>query len=182
LGKRNRSGVIQLEEEMNPIEPEMLGQWFESYSARLALYGRQWLDADEAEDVVQDTFIRLMRQKSSPDNVKAWLFCAVRNEAISRWRWNRRRQNHRDEVEQLQADWFERDAKDPMDMESAQKALTTLPEDLREVVLLRIWGQMTLKEIGGILAQPVSTIFNKYQSAMELLRKKMEKTCPTNLN
>jgi DNA-directed RNA polymerase specialized sigma24 family protein len=37
---------------------EKIGQWFESYGAGLALYGRQWLETGEAEDVVQEAFIR----------------------------------------------------------------------------------------------------------------------------
>jgi RNA polymerase sigma-70 factor (ECF subfamily) len=167
---------------VNPIEPEILGQWFENYSASLVLYAHQWLESDEAEDIVQEAFIRLMKQKSPPDNVKAWLFCTVRNEAISRWRWSNRRQTHRSNVEQLQVDWFERDTTNPLDAALAQQALSALPEDLREIVVLRIWGQMTLKEIGVVLSQPISTIFNKYESALEHLRKKMEKPCPTHLN
>ena len=159
----------------------MLGQWFESYGAGLVLYGRQWLDASEAEDAVQEAFIRLMNQKPPPDNVKAWLYCTVRNEMNSRVRRLKRRQDHAGEVEELQTQWFERGSENHLDAESAQKALAALEADLREIVLLRIWGQMTLKEIGAVLAQPVSTVFNKYQSAMETLRKQMEKPCQTNL-
>ena len=161
---------------------EKIGQWFESYGAGLVLYGRQWLEAGEAEDVVQEAFIRLMGQKNEPDNVKAWLYCLVRNEAIDRLRRRQRHQNRAVELEFVQSEWFERQQTNPMDADAAQKALAGLAEELREVVVLRIWGQMTLKEMGTVLGQPVSSVFHKYQTAMEALRKKMEVTCRTNLN
>ena len=79
---------------MGTIDPGQLGRWFDAYGARLALYGRHWLDAALAEDVVQEAFIRLMAQASPPENVKAWLFRSVRNGAISQLRKQKRRQKH----------------------------------------------------------------------------------------
>jgi RNA polymerase sigma factor (sigma-70 family) len=153
-----------------------VGQWFESYGAGLVLYGRQWLEPGDAEDVVQEAFVRLMGQKQEPDNVKAWLYCLVRNEAIDRLRRRQRQQNRAVELEHVQSEWFERQQTNPIDAEAAQTALAGLAEDMREVVVLRIWGQMTLKEIGVVLSLPVSSVFHKYQTAMEALRKKMEMT------
>lgn len=161
---------------------EKIGQWFESYAAGLTLYGRQWLETGEAEDVVQEAFVRLMGQRKEPDNVKAWLYRLVRNEAIDRLRRRQRQENRAVELEFLQSDWFERQPADPVDAEAAQTALAGLAEDLREVVVLRIWGQMTLKEMGTVLGQPVSSVFHKYQTAMEALRRKMEVKCRKNLN
>jgi len=46
---------------MVSIEAEQLSRGFDAYASRLILYARQWLDTSEAEDVVQDVFLRLMR-------------------------------------------------------------------------------------------------------------------------
>jgi RNA polymerase sigma-70 factor (ECF subfamily) len=167
---------------MNGMDVENLGRCFESYGAGLALYGRQWLDPSDAEDVVQEAFIKLMKQNIVPDNVKAWLYCLVRNEAITRLRQRQRHQNRTSDVEFMQTSWFEREPSNPLDADSAQKALSALPDDLREVVVLRIWGEMTLKEMATVLALPLSSVFHKYQTAMEALRKKMEASCRTNTN
>lgn len=164
------------------MDLEILGRCYESYGAGLALYGRQWLDPSDAEDVVQEAFIKLMKQSTAPDNVKAWLYCLVRNEAIGRLRQRQRHQNHSNDVEFMQAAWFERESASPVDADAAQKALSALPEELREIVVLRIWGEMTLKEMGTVLSQPVSSVFHKYQTAMEALRKKMEASCRKNTN
>ena len=47
---------------MPSIDPAKMGSWFDAYAGRLVLYARQWLEAQWAEDVVQDVFIRLMAQ------------------------------------------------------------------------------------------------------------------------
>ena len=78
---------------MPSIDPAKLGSWFDAYAGRLVLYARQWLEAQWAEDVVQDVFIRLMAQSREPDNVKSWLFAAVRNAAISAFRSESARRN-----------------------------------------------------------------------------------------
>ena len=39
---------------MSEIDPEQFSRWFDEYGRVLVLYGRQWLDAAAAEDVVQE--------------------------------------------------------------------------------------------------------------------------------
>jgi RNA polymerase sigma factor (sigma-70 family) len=153
-----------------------LALWFESYGAGLVLYGRQWLETGDAEDVAQEAFVRLMGQKTEPDNVKAWLYRLVRNEAIDRLRRRQRHERRAAKLELAQTEWFERQQTNPIDSNAAQVALAGLAGDLREVVVLRIWGQMTWKEIGAVLELPLSSVFHKYQTALEALRKKMEVT------
>ena len=55
---------------MTPIDPKQLAGWFEGLAPRLVLYARQWLDGGAAEDVVQETFARLMVQPAAPDSPK----------------------------------------------------------------------------------------------------------------
>ena len=64
------------------IDPAKLALWFEAHAAVLVLYARQWLDRGRAEDVVQEAFVRLMAQRTDPNNVRAWLHATVRNAAI----------------------------------------------------------------------------------------------------
>ena len=159
---------------MGTIDPGQLGRWFDAYGARLALYGRHWLDATQSEDVVQEVFIRLMAQPRSPENVKAWLFRSVRNGAISQLRRQKRRQKHTQELAVGRQSWFENRPDDLLDAKTAQQALVNLPEEQREIVILRIWGQLTLREITEIVEQPLSTVHHKYQSALKAIRIKMQ--------
>ena len=52
---------------MPVIGPEQLGRFFDEHARALTLYARQWSDAPE--DVVQDAFVSLARQRSVPDRV-----------------------------------------------------------------------------------------------------------------
>ena len=165
---------------MGLIDPGQLGRLFEQLGGQLGLYARQWLDAALAEDVVQDAFVKLISQRKSPENVRGWLFRVVRNEAISRLR---RQKSHRAHVERVSAEevgWFEPRADDLIDAEAAQQAMESLTTEQREVVVLRIWGQMSLKEIAEIVGRPVSTVHSRYKAALAAMREYMEISCKTN--
>lgn len=159
---------------MGSVNPAGPGQWFDEYAPALVLYARQWLDAAWAEDVVQEVFVRLMVQSVSPTHVKAWLFRAVRNEAVSRFRSLKRRESREDQRGREQPLWFQPQPGDRLDAQTAQSLLQSLPEDQREPVVLRIWGDLTLQEIADVLDLPLSTVYARYRSAMATLRQKMD--------
>ena len=158
---------------MARISPTELGEWFHVHGAALVLYARQWLERDAAEDVVQDVFLRLMSQRSAPDNPRAWLFRAVRNAAISGLRSQKRREARAARPQADRPPWFEPRPDERLDAAAAQQVLAGLPEEQREVVVLRIWGELTLREIGELLAEPVSTVFSRYQAALNAIRQRM---------
>ncbi|MBN1846939.1 MAG: sigma-70 family RNA polymerase sigma factor [Sedimentisphaerales bacterium] len=159
---------------MGSIDPGQLGGWFDAYGPRLALYARQWLDAALAEDVVQEVFIRLMAQAEPPANIQGWLFRSVRNGSISQLRRQIRRKHYTRVLATDRRNWFESQPGDLLDARNAQQALLDLPVEQREIVILRIWGQMTLREIAEIVEKPVSTVHHSYQSALQSLRTKMK--------
>src|SRR5580700_8631024 len=121
------------------IDTERLSALFDAHAAQAVLYARQWLDRTAAEDVAQEVFIRLMLQDALPGNVKAWLFKAVRNEAISQTRSSLRRR--RREREGPGEKWFEpacaHSSVDAIDAAAASDALQALPMTQREVIVLR---------------------------------------------
>lgn len=162
---------------MSGTDPCQLSRWFDAYAPVLVLYGRQWLDAARAEEVVQDAFLQLMSQRRSPENVKAWLFATVRNAAISEIRSQQRRRRHAEQAAGDRPEWFSSRPDELIDAAAAQQALTALPTEQREVIVLRIWAGMTLQEISEITNQPVSTLFSRYKAGLAELRKRMESPC-----
>ena len=164
---------------MNDSIPAQLGGWYDAHAARLVLYARQWLDRAVAEDVVQASFLRLASQPQPPTNVKAWLFTAVRNAAISEHRQRQRRSRREQAVSLDRPDWFESNAGDLIDAKTAQEALARLPEPQREIILLRIWGGLSLPEAADVLGEPVSTLFSRYRAGLATLRQRMESSCKT---
>jgi RNA polymerase sigma-70 factor (ECF subfamily) len=157
------------------IDPSELSRWFDSYAPGLVLYARQWLPVEAAEDAVQEVFLRLMSQRLRSDKVRAWLYRAVRNAAIDRQRLEKRqhRLQQRQAAEQVPS--LQSGADDLMDAALAEKELSELPAEQREVVVLRVWGEMTFGEISEVTGLSISTLFSRYQTALAVMRKAMER-------
>ena len=158
---------------MARIGPAEFSGAFEAHANAMVLYARQFLDAAAAEDVVQDVFLRLMGQRRPPANVKAWLYRSVRNAAINRMRSQRRRSRHEQRKASVRAGWFESRVDDLVDAKAAQEALATLPPEQREIVVLRIWAQLTLQDIAQTVHAPVSTVHSRYKAALTAVRTAM---------
>ena len=164
---------------MGSISPEQIGRWYDAHSAALVLYVRQWLQAGLAEDVVQDVFVRLASQRRPVAHVKAWLFRSVRNAALNQLRSQRRRRRHEQRLAAERPTWFAARADDLVDAKAAQAALESLPPQQREIIVLRIWGQMTLAEAADIVGLPVSTVFGRYRAGLDEIRRRMKPSCKT---
>jgi len=159
---------------MAAISQKQLAEWYEAYGTELMLYARQWNPDQQAEDIVQDAFIKLLRQRRYPDNVRAWLFRVVRNASISMVRRLQRRQQAGRKFQQREAMWFESQSEDLIDARQAQNILLTLPSHLCEIVLLRIWGQMAFKEIAQVMNKSIPWIHTEYKTALKMIRKNLE--------
>lgn len=162
---------------MASIDPTELSTLFDAHAGGLALYARQWLEPAAAEDVVQEVFVQLMAQRRPPDKVKAWLFRSVRNAAISELRRRRRRQKHEVRSTAGRAGWFEDRPEALIDGATVEASLASLPDEDREIVMLRIWGQMTLQEIADTVGSSVSTVFHHYRAGLAAIRRKLESSC-----
>src|SRR5262245_22992933 len=89
---------------MKVMDPDFLGALIDRHSAALVLYARQWCATPE--DVVQESFLKLVKQAEPPLQPVAWLYRVVRNGAISQARAARRRQNHESRAAERAAAWF----------------------------------------------------------------------------
>jgi RNA polymerase sigma factor (sigma-70 family) len=167
-----------IENVMGRIDSERLAMWYDAYSDALMLYARHWLGGDLAQDVVQGAFMELMGQPFTPSDVKAWLFRTVRNGAITRLRREQCRRRHSRRMSAQQRPWFEGRPDDLIDGRKAQEVLMTLPEVQREVVLLRIWGQLSLKQISKIVGCPLTTVHSRYKAALAAIKERMQR-CKT---
>ena len=75
-------------------------------AAGLTLYARQWLDAPDAEDAVQDALTALVSLPRRPDDPIAWMYRAVRNAAIDAARSESRRARRERTVAESRPEWF----------------------------------------------------------------------------
>lgn len=154
--------------------------WLSDLLARhgraLTLYARQW--TDWPEDVVQDVLLQLFTLSKRPENGAAWLFRAVRNAAISDGRSARRRQQRERRSAAGEA-WFD-DASQALDAATATAAIGKLPEELREVMIARIWGELTFAEIAELTETSTSTAQRRYEQALRTLQQQLAGPCTTN--
>jgi RNA polymerase sigma factor (sigma-70 family) len=162
---------------MASIDPGNLGEWYDAHAAALVLYARQLTPPGEAEDIVQDVFVRLMAQGRRPDHVRAWLFRSVRNEAISRLRSARRRRRRERSTAIGCREAFQSRPDELVDARRAEELLASLPRDLREAVVLRIWSGLRLREIAAVTTVSVPTVLRRYRAGLAALRKGMESSC-----
>lgn len=141
-------------------------------------------DPNDAEDLVQDTIVKAYRFFSSYEkgtNAKAWLFRILKNSYINNYR---RKSKKPQEVDYDEVATFyetirdERtetsDLEDKMFREliddDLSRALDSIPEDFRTVVLLCDVEDFTYEEIANMLDVPIGTIRSRLHRGRNLLK------------
>jgi len=136
----------------------------------LVLYARSW-NVHAAEDLVQDAFVKLVEQPKRPENPVAWLCKTIRNAAVSRHRKSERQRKYETEAARQKPDWFV--PGDSLLAKEAAEKLAELPADRREIVVLRIWNQLSFDEIAELTGTPKTSVFRMYGEALLELKKKL---------
>ncbi len=141
----------------------------------LLLFARRWTNSRaDAEDVVQDAFVRFWRRQHSLEN-RGLLYATVRSTALDRLRSNQRRAR-REATAAL--DGAESCAPQFTTFDEGQQLLAAaverLPNEQREVVILKIWNELTFAEIGDVLEISQNTAASRYRYALGALRKTLQ--------
>ena len=153
---------------MNHIGPELLTRLLDEHGARLVLYAQQ--RCASPEDVVQDAFVGLARQRPAPADPAAWLYRTVRNGAISAARSSSRRVRHESTAAEARPDWFASVVGEGLDAAAAVEALESLTIELRETVVLRLWSDLSFDEIARLTETSSSTAHRRYAEGLAALR------------
>ncbi len=148
-----------------PVDATLIAEMFDRHAAALTLYARQW--TAQADDCVQEALIELARQPHSPDNPSAWLYRVVRNRALNASRAARRRSGHEQAASGSRGEAHPVGAADRTEIVDA---LAHLPADVREVVVLRVWGQLAWQEIAEVVGGSRSGAQRSYVAGLEQLR------------
>tara|TARA_R110002096_G_scaffold26518_22_gene81836 strand:+ start:9894 stop:10433 length:540 start_codon:yes stop_codon:yes gene_type:complete len=148
-------------------------QLYDKHAKALVLYARQWLPSmSDAEDTVQDAFIRLIKSpKQFDENPVPILYQAVKWAALDRIRSSERRQK-REETSTMDHEpisYFEDRLETQERKEAIERSLQQLPEDQREVLKLRVWGELGFREIGEALGISINTAASRYRYALKKL-------------
>ena len=152
-------------------QTEWCASLYRAKAAQLVLYGRALgLSHSEAEDALQDTFIALMKLPMAPGQPDHYCVRSFRNRALNyrRGLWRRLRR----ELESVR--WFERSPDETPAEREAMQALAGLPQEQREVIVLKLWNQHTFEEIGDLLDISPNTAAGRYRYGLQKLRRALK--------
>ena len=145
---------------------------FAEVAPGLVLFARQFVRSiADAEDIVQEAFVRFWRKQHSIDN-RALLFATVRSISLDLLRRDARRA--RREADALAgADTCVAPQFDIAN--ESQKALAAaidrLPAEQREVLVMKIWNELTFADIGTVLGISQNTAASRYRYALAALKR-----------
>jgi RNA polymerase sigma-70 factor (ECF subfamily) len=146
---------------------------YHRYKGRLYQYALSLLRSREAaEDVLHDVFVGLAgRAGAVPDRVSPFLYAAVRNRSFDLMRKRAEVSSDRIDPELVAAP--------PGDLELIEqrqlvnRLLLALPDDQREVIVLRTYHDLGFREIAALQGTSVSTALSRYQYGLNRLRKEL---------
>lgn len=145
-----------------------IARLIERHGSALVLYARGLCDCPD--DVVQEAFLKLVGQTEMPDQPKAWLFRVVRNIAFNSIRSDVRRRKYEQTQKISRQSWFETRPEEQIELAEAVAALEALKPGEREIVVAKIWGQMTFEEIAGLTSMSAATAYRRYVAALKKLK------------
>ncbi|MCU0704648.1 MAG: sigma-70 family RNA polymerase sigma factor [Fimbriiglobus sp.] len=161
---------------MSDMTAHELADLIDHHSSALVLFARQ--RCDTPEDVVQDAFCALSALRTAPDDPAAWLFRTVRNRSLDVGKAERRRRRREVSVGAA-VPWFVEPRANGLEATEAVAALQSLPDEWREVIVLRLWSELTLDQIAAAVGCSVSTAHRRYEAGIAVLRQKLGESCPT---
>ena len=177
---------------MTPTDDASLRERFERDVLPLlpSLYGaalRMTRNPADAEDLVQDTYLRAFRGFSGFEegtNLKAWLYRILTNSFINTYRKKQRQPQTVEGPDDLD-EWYlfdrlggrnvelsaETEVLDRIPDEAVKSALESLPENFRLPVLLADVEGFSYKEIAEIMETPIGTVMSRLHRGRKALQK-----------
>jgi len=148
--------------------------WLAEHGAALLLYARQQVRSPgDAEDLLQEAVVETWQQQADRSPPPLWqVYATLRRRAIDLARRNERRARRElASADGSEAAWFDPAPEDRERAHLIEEALRCLPHMHQEVLTLKVWGGLTLAEIGQVLGIPANTAASRYRSALMDLRK-----------
>ena len=146
--------------------------WLASESEVFFLYARQQTRTEaDAKDILQGTLAETWKKNKGAIPDKALVFATIRRRSIDLGRSQTRRTKREDRYFDDVVTWFTIDYSKAETQEILVRAINNLPEKLREVLTLKLWGELTFPEISRLTNTTVSTVTSRYRYAIEHLQK-----------
>lgn len=157
--------------------------WLVQNSPRLMLYARQQTRSDaDAEDVLQGALVQLVNAvelgelRGGSEQWVAWCIAAIRHLAADAARHNATRRTCEQNavpVSSVHNPWLRSNHDDELRRRHVEGVLRFLRPDYAEVLILRIWEELTFQQIADVTGDNLHTITSRYRRALSILREKL---------
>lgn len=162
--------------------------WLDEHGERLFLYARQQTRTEaDAEDVLQEALVQLVQAVeggSFRGDASRWVpyaLAAIRHLAADYGRRAEVRRNYA-ASERAQEDavweetpWLTSSSDSDRLRRQVEGLLRQLPPDFAEVIVLRIWEELTFQQIADVTGAPLPTIASRYRYAIRRMREELER-------
>ena len=158
---------------VEPPNQDEWRRWIANHAPRLLLFARQTARSEaDAQDLVQEALTECWQRNGAGTPPLPLLFATIRRRAIDLARREDRRMNREQTVVLNDAQpWFDTGVEQREFSRMIQMAMAELPPEQREVITLKIWGEMTFAEIGEALGIPANTAASRFRYGLSELRK-----------
>ncbi len=161
---------------------DFFGCLFERYEKKLLMYILRISDFshNEAEEVLQESFLKTWKNlnsfDSSDESIKfsSWIYRIVHNTTITEWK--KTKSKGRENLQQVDDEIFQNIASEcnietafakKIDSINVKKILDAMPENYKEILILRFLEELSYTEISDILQKPTGTISTQVRRAKE---------------
>ena len=151
--------------------------WLEAHAPRFLLFARQKTRSEaDAQDLVQHALVEALQRWTEPGPPPgALVFATIHRRSIDLARTDHRRAERETSAGELAEElWFDTAVEQRERARLVQDGLSRLPEIYREVITLKIWGELTFAEIAESLDISANTAASRYRYGLQELRKVMK--------
>lgn len=170
-------------------DPEAFGEIVKRWERKIyALCYGMLSREDEAKDAAQDAFIAAYKNLSKfrgEAKVSSWLHRIAVNQCLTRKRREKTRsESFFDDSESSEEKVFvaparltpSRQTEQGERISAVRAAVSALPPELRQIVVMKEFEEMTFQEISDTMEIPLSTVKSRLYTALKQLRMKLEST------
>lgn len=166
-------------------DEKALEMLFKEYYQPLCRYANSYLeDPDDAEEVVQNCFIKLWEKKENiniQSSVKSYLYQIIRNACLNEIKHQKVKKSYGDMVSQQGEQHSEASDQTTLRGELEEKiaiALQSLPQQCRLIFTMSRFEELKYQEIADQLNLSIKTVENQMGKALKLMRAQLQEYLP----
>ncbi len=168
---------LQLNSWLSQGNEQQFEQLFRTEYQNLVAYALRYLpDTDEAEEKVQEVFVKLWENRQSLDikgSVASYLYASVRNACLNDIKHRDVVQKHKEYILHVGSEIEEEESEEHRMISLLEEAISTLPDKCQQIFRLNKLEEKKYREIAEELDISVKTVENQMGKALKLIREQM---------